>query len=751
MNSTTNPQTTNMFNSITWDFPTQDVNCHTSGAVQLGFQSFSSELFASITREAIQNSLDASRTTDKPVEVKFVYSTIDLSNDTTYDNFLSSAEDHIHLCKQKYADDEQKAKTYDDMLRVIKRFRKIKRLPYLQVSDSGTIGMYYDDQNPAKGRMCSFMHEDGENTSDSKKGGGANGFGKMAYFAMSPLHMVLASTHAIRSREDDPQTGKSFFSGAMKLATHPCPTDNTLQYQYAGYFPGIPKGIAFKPLTDVSNLPLRFSRRELRKESKDLVPELGTTFYIIGCEPGDLSRIINSKEYDQKFQAEANKIYMQAMLPAVLRNYFASIKRGKLKVILGHSNIQQTAKSITISASDGLNIRMSTTFNDSVIRRGNLQKSLNPYPFLQAMNDQKGTEDDEKRICHFELDLDNVDRLKQHNIPAGMRWGKVRLYLNINPDFGNNMILAMRSPLMTVYQFPVNVNRGSYAGVLICDEEGNFANQLLRAAEPATHDKWDAKQAPLPGHGESEKTAQALLETLTEWVNMILDDLFPQTNTSDIFHGLREFLPTYNPEDASQRDADLNKSDLAVKEETSRITIRKRGKNDKGSKVSSRRKDQGRKDPEGNEYTGGAGGNKGGHRGGGYSDPDKTVTADPDSKRNLNIVREVPLKVRSFAEKEADGSGYVYTVLLSGAEDDFENIDLQLCAQGERSKEPLKILSAQGNKLQVQDTKILGISIKKGESVKLKVKFKLNTNLFSLRAISTIEAAKESNNNSSDI
>lgn len=748
MNLTTN--SCMKFEDIKWDFPVQNINNHGSSVIDLASQTFNSNMFESIVRESIQNSLDAYRNTNNPVKVRIKFDFIDLSKaGGKFNNFFNTIEEHMKLCEEYYSEKNQDAvsKVFSDMLHTLTRFKCLKCLPFLEISDFNTIGMYFDKNHPSDCRLATFMHTDGTNFSDSKSGGGANGIGKMAYFGMSPFKMVLASTFAIPNRGDNSELGKSFLAGSVKFATHNKPDDPTKQYQYAGYFPPIPNDVPYLPWEgNVNDLPFRFRR----KSSPEANPELGTTFFIIGCDPQNLEKAKNHDEYKKDFWKKAGNLYNKHLLPAVLRNYFAAIQRGKLEVELGGYvyNENKIINTPIIINSNTIKNLIENNFSETEFKNSKV-KTLNPHPFYLSLvtPPTDPISEDEKRFYQEEIDLDNQERLKGL-CPAGMQWGKAKLYLNINPEFKTSMIIAMRAPLMSVYKFPVSMERGRFAGILICDEEENYANQLLRASEPATHDKWDAPTAASPGHGESKENAETLIEVLKDWIVDVLEEIFPNNTQTEIYEGMREFLPVYNPEDVSQRNEELNKGNLVFEGERSTIKIgKKKPQGSRGIKVTQRVLGNGQNDDFDEWYTGGQGGGGGGNAPG-YRRPNRKVTEEETSNTKINMVRSVPMRARSFAEETS--SGWVHTVVLSGAQQDFECIDIELATQGEnRSKEPLQISMAElnGKSLRVNGSKIMGIPISKGDSVKLKIRFKLDSRPFSLRVLSTVEAQQENNQN----
>ena len=166
---------------LKWGFPTQSRNCQFTGVNNAGLQTYGSNPISSIVREAVQNSLDAAISPTQTVEIDISYGVIkkEIGGYEDLFNALLSVEEHVSMCKKDYeeASKYNEAKYFDGMLKAINRFRSLGRIPYLRIKDSGTIGMYHNDANPRSGRLCTFIHGDGENNADNQNGGGANGIG----------------------------------------------------------------------------------------------------------------------------------------------------------------------------------------------------------------------------------------------------------------------------------------------------------------------------------------------------------------------------------------------------------------------------------------------------------------------------------------------------------------------------------------------------------------------------------------------
>lgn len=714
---------------LKWGFPTQTKDNHFDGLNNAGIQSYNDHI-PSIIREAIQNSLDAAISSQEEVGVSIAYGILKRGVHEEFFNAILSIKDHIELCKKEYQnlDNHQNEVTYfQKMLSKITHFKELGCIPFLKIKDTGTIGMYHNATNPRSGRLCTFIQSDGVNNADNQRGGGANGIGKMAYYAMSPLSMVLVSTCAIENSGTDKSSAKTFFSGSTRLTTHSNPNNEQEQYQKAGYLPAIPAGSMFEPLCgdDIDEqLPFTLNRRP----NKDADPELGTTIYIIGCEPDGLDDITTRGQYEEQLRSQSQEIYA-TMAEAVLRNYWLAIYKGRLKIELGTPTREQSC--ITIDKNNIIH-QLENRFQNE--RFGRQQRNYNPLHFAKAL-----TADDDN-IRHYELDLDN--KLPQLN--GDKKWGKVRLYINIDDALQGNMIICMRSPLMMVDRYQIDTNAGSYAGVLVCDEEGNYCNELLRLSEPHTHDKWEPGQ--VKQRVGTYQEAKRLLDEIKQWVTGIVNELFVNENAdTGRFLGMSEILPFYDPEDASLRDSNLNRGD-AMSGETSTIEIRERKRREsKGTKVSNIHQSPAEPTTDDEPTTTGGGGTTGeGGNTPGYTDPNRNVKVNSDGHQT-SIVEEVDLKVRYFAQKENDGT-WKYIIILQG-DKDYENIALRFEEQKENTssdKNYLQVKHIGEGRVHTKDnTKVHRISLEANNPKRIEVVFKMDTRRIALKITSTLNKISE--------
>ena len=150
---------------------------------------FRDDLYTSLVRESIQNSLDAADDGEEPVRVEFKYKSL---NSWDFPNFFG-LRDHIKGCIDYYGN---KAKAvYDPMLKSFPENDGLKRqIPYLRVADYNTKGMSYTPGD-TESTFYAFVRAIGVTVKDdSGARGGSFGYGKAAYYKMSPFSTVFIST-----------------------------------------------------------------------------------------------------------------------------------------------------------------------------------------------------------------------------------------------------------------------------------------------------------------------------------------------------------------------------------------------------------------------------------------------------------------------------------------------------------------------------------------------------------------------------
>jgi len=241
---------------------------------------FKDNLYTSLVRESIQNSLDAANGTE-PVRVEFLYKQI---NSRDFPNFFSLRK-HIQGCIDYYGNDAKKV--YKPMLNNFPENEGLKQsIPYLRIADYNTKGMTYSEGD-TKSTFYAFVRAIGVTVKDETGArGGSFGYGKAAYYKMSPFSTVFISTM-------DTNYHRSF-EGASVLSTHKLNGEVLTSVGYYDNNNG-------KPITNGDDIPVPFRR-----------DEPGSNIDIIGIE----------KENDS----------VDSIFTEVIRNFWMAIYDGILEV-----------------------------------------------------------------------------------------------------------------------------------------------------------------------------------------------------------------------------------------------------------------------------------------------------------------------------------------------------------------------------------------------------------------------------------
>lgn len=275
-------------NGCHWSFQEWNSQISYVGPNDAIIQSFNKDFYDSLVRESIQNSLDAVLDKTKPVKVSFKFDSI---NSSDYPE-LFSLRKHIEGCLKMHEHIQRARDLYKPMLQILPKGINAS-MDIITVSDSNTSGMEYDENNP-QNKFSAFAKSVGLSIKSSQTSGGSFGFGKAAYFQMSPFRSILVSSMT--------PTGESYFEGVTRLCTHEM---DGVKYTDVGYYDNRDG----KPVIG-SDIPEKFRRAEP-----------GTSITLLGKYP-DAGSI---KEMEEK------------LLKAVLKNFWLAIYEQKLEVCIGNS------------------------------------------------------------------------------------------------------------------------------------------------------------------------------------------------------------------------------------------------------------------------------------------------------------------------------------------------------------------------------------------------------------------------------
>lgn len=480
-----------------WHSIIRDPNDNGVGPSEPMSENFRRTPYASLVREALQNSLDvAIPDSDIPVEVVFNIGTITPNN---FPRFFDIRH-HIQGCIENFPNDKKAKKIYPPMISYINKVtRPGASLHFIRVSDHGTVGMHYDNPESNDSPFYAFVRSAGVSSKSDESAGGSFGFGKAAYFYLSAIRTIMVSTKTDK--------GKYYFEGVASLCSHKLDGKTLSNLIYYDNNEGL-------PVTTYENIPLRFQRKDENGNEYGS----GSDIFIMGVD------IASSYEKED--------IYSQ-MFTAVLENFWLSILHKKLIVKIGDKGREKIIDSSNIGS------LMMSTFeeNDS-----NTRKNYNPRPYFDAVS-LAGTSD---KFIHRVINLNQFSELKDI---YNSNWGEVHYFFYKNKN-AQNRIVYMRSLRMKVSVSPGRNGEGYY-GVILCPD--GYCNEVLRDTEDPAHAKWD------PNRLESKtdkKIAQTLLKIIDREKDKIIREIFDLDSLETVkIKGLEQYLYLMTESDDDE-DAD---------------------------------------------------------------------------------------------------------------------------------------------------------------------------------------------------
>ena len=301
---------------------------------------------SALVRESIQNSLDAVLDSSNPVVVCFDYRSFEKGD---YENFFK-IEEHIEAGRLYYSRNPTADVVYPGMLRYL---RNTNEVGFIRVSDYNTKGMDYVEGQTNK-TFYAFVRSEGVSVKQQAGAGGSFGFGKGAFFVMSPINTLIVSTRN--------SAGECFFEGVTRLCSHMI---DGKMYSHMGFYDNN-NGY---PTNDFTRIPLPFRREDS-----------GTSIGIMG---------ITKESWNDS---------IEGLIKEVLSNFFVAILRNKLVVYINGRQGNPGAIEINASTIRGL---MEKYFpNTKDVRSKN---SFNPRPYFEAY-----TEPDRK----FVQELPNLGKVE---------------------------------------------------------------------------------------------------------------------------------------------------------------------------------------------------------------------------------------------------------------------------------------------------------------------------------------------------
>lgn len=321
-----------------WHFAKQPEASQDVGPNNAAAEHFTATPYPSLIRESIQNSLDVVLDKSQPLRMKFEFGKL---RTKTFESFYD-LRSHIAGVVSLY---KEKAKPqYEEMLNCFDLLYNGQRVvEYIKVSDYNTKGM---DYKPDDSPFHAFVRAVGLTVKEEESSGGSFGFGKAAYFLMSPIHTILVSTLTAE--------GKTFFEGAASLCTHLYRDEDgqMVKYQHYGYYDNQDGKCPASLPTDI---PSKFRR-----------DEVGTDIYIMGV---DGSPAKQEEAYDE-------------MIKAALRHFWLAFMHNKLEVEVGD----------TLINADTLDDLMCMHFPE-LTDRIKMGDNYNPRPYYETVKKANSSKD----------------------------------------------------------------------------------------------------------------------------------------------------------------------------------------------------------------------------------------------------------------------------------------------------------------------------------------------------------------------
>ena len=334
-----------------WHFAEMGENAGDEGPNSAMSQTFAQFPCKALVRESIQNSLDAVLDEKKAVVVCFEHGRISKYN---YPGFFGISK-HIQACREYYSGNKSANAIYPAMLDNLNASSDY--VGYIKVTDQNTKGMDYEGAATDKS-FYAFVRAAGVSVKPAEGAGGSFGFGKGAFFVMSPLNTLMVSTWN--------KEGKTFFEGVTRLCSHKV---DGVKRSHMGFY----DNNGGLPIEDQSRIPTAFKRQEP-----------GTSISIMGIE---WENWLESKD---------------DLVKEVLANFFVAILRGKLEVYVD-GNPTSCGNAIVINAQTigDLMKKYFPSYKDV-----NRKNKFNPRPYYEAMTDSDS-------LC-FEKELPTLGKVELH-------------------------------------------------------------------------------------------------------------------------------------------------------------------------------------------------------------------------------------------------------------------------------------------------------------------------------------------------
>ena len=302
--------------------------------------------------------------------------------------------------------------------------------------------------------------------------------------------------------------------------------------------------------------------------------------------------------------------------------------------------------------------------------------------------------------------------------------GKVALFLNVDTQKGNDVVLFMRCPRMVVGAQRNNSSRG-YSAVFLCyDNRAGKGNDLLRNMEDAAHRTWSKRQLKLDKRPqEMVEQAGEIENEMIAFINWCIDVVFPASQADSVDVELDDFtVPMLSDNDTSNpligslinKKGDNDKTLGAPVDihAGSNISKNKSGFIGKAQVVENKRV---KKTEEDTDFSGGR---KRNHpvNPGPTPKPNGDNHYKEDDEGEERLVRvKFPVKYRIFSEETSDGRT-LYTLIIHSPQEE-EKAYITLTPVGETEDKSCNVNIQTSSVGRVRENEILDVPLKEGKNV----------------------------------
>ena len=169
-----------------WKFERNDMDV-VEGPNDAGVNIFTGDRAGGLVREVLQNSIDARRFDDRPVEVSFRIAQIPVADFDVYGLMR-----HLEAACNSSDNDDRHRKQFRRGLDALNDAKASGYLSALVITDKNTTGA--PDKDGRKDKWRSLTRAQGRSAKDKKDSGGSFGIGKNAAFTVADMRTVLYST-----------------------------------------------------------------------------------------------------------------------------------------------------------------------------------------------------------------------------------------------------------------------------------------------------------------------------------------------------------------------------------------------------------------------------------------------------------------------------------------------------------------------------------------------------------------------------